>query len=111
MGPVSKVTVGTATVTGSVANVQAVVTGMAAGFRRCFNKGLVENPSMRGSVTITATLGPKGEVIAASPTKGSGLSGSVFSCVTARVATAQFDPPAGGSATVTIPVKLEVDGP
>jgi hypothetical protein len=76
---------------------------MAAGFRRCYNKGLQEDPNMKGSVRITAKIGPNGEVLSASPS-GSGLSGSVVSCVAARVSSAQFAPPEGGGATVVIPV-------
>jgi hypothetical protein len=90
---------------GSVANAQAVVAGMAAGFRRCYNKGLSEDPRMAGSVRITAKIGPNGEVLAASPS-GSGLSGTVVSCMAARVSSAQFAPPEGGSATIVSPVTL-----
>lgn len=88
---------------GSVGNASAVVAGMAAGFRRCYNKGLQEDPKMRGSVRITAKIGPNGEVLSASPS-GSGLSGTVISCVSARVSSAQFAGPEGGGATIVIPV-------
>jgi hypothetical protein len=76
---------------------------MAAGFRRCYNKGLQEDPNMKGSVRITAKIGPNGEVLSAVPS-GSGLSGTVVGCVAARVSSAQFSPPEGGGATVVIPV-------
>jgi hypothetical protein len=104
-GPVGNAQVGGAAVSGgSVSNASSVVAGMAAGFRRCYNKGLQEDPSMKGSVRITAKIGPNGEVISASPSGGGGLSGTVISCVTARVSSAQFSPPEGGGATVVIPV-------
>jgi hypothetical protein len=103
-GPVGNASIGGAAVSGgSVANASSVVAGMAAGFRRCYNKGLQEDPNMKGSVRITAKIGPNGEVLSASPS-GSGLSGSVVSCVAARVSSAQFAPPEGGGATVVIPV-------
>jgi hypothetical protein len=104
-GPVGNAQVGGAAVSGgNVANASAVVAGMAAGFRRCYNKGLAEDPNMKGSVRITAKIGPNGEVLGASPSGGGGLSGSDISCVTARVSSAQFSPPEGGGATVVIPV-------
>ncbi|MEJ7728805.1 MAG: AgmX/PglI C-terminal domain-containing protein [Polyangiaceae bacterium] len=104
-GPVGNAQVGGAAVSGgSVANASSVVAGMAAGFRRCYNKGLSEDPSMKGSVRITAKIGPNGEVLSASPSGGGGLSGGVVSCVTARVSSAQFSPPEGGGATVVIPI-------
>jgi hypothetical protein len=104
-GPVGNASIGGASVSGgNVANASSVVAGMAAGFRRCYNKGLQEDPSMKGSVRITAKIGPNGEVLGASPSGGGGLSGTVISCVTARVSSAQFAPPEGGGATIVIPV-------
>ncbi len=104
-GPVGNAQVGGASVSGgNVANASSVVAGMGAGFRRCYNKGLAEDPNMKGSVRITAKIGPNGEVLSASPSGGGGLSGTVISCVTARVSSAQFAPPEGGGATVVIPV-------
>jgi hypothetical protein len=103
-GPVGSASIGGASVSGgNVGNASAVVAGMAAGFRRCYNKGLQEDPNMKGSVRITAKIGPNGEVLGVSPS-GSGLSGSVISCVASRVSSAQFAPPDGGGATIVIPV-------
>jgi hypothetical protein len=106
-GPVGNASVGGAAVSGgNVANASSVVAGMAAGFRRCYSKGLQENPEMKGSVRITARIGPNGEVLSASPSGGGGLSGTVIGCVAARVRSAQFSPPEGGGATVVIPVSF-----
>jgi hypothetical protein len=107
-GPTGSVGVGGANVSGgSVANAGAVVAGMAAGFRRCYNKGLQENPDMKGTVRITAKIGPNGEVLGASPSGGGNLSGTVISCVAARVSSAQFAAPEGGGATIVIPVSFQ----
>ncbi|MCC6556862.1 MAG: AgmX/PglI C-terminal domain-containing protein [Polyangiaceae bacterium] len=104
-GPVGNAQVGGAAVSGgNVANASSVVAGMSAGFRRCYTRGLAEDPSMKGSVRITARVGPNGEVLSASPSGGGGLSGTVISCVVARVQSAQFAPPDGGGATIVIPV-------
>jgi hypothetical protein len=104
-GPTGSAQVGGAAVSGgSVANASSVVAGMAAGFRRCYNRGLQTDPTMKGSVRVTAKIGPNGEVLSASPSGGGGLSGEVVSCVVARVQSAQFAPPEGGSALVVIPV-------
>jgi hypothetical protein len=91
---------------GTVSNASAVVAGMASGFRRCYNRGLQEDPNMKGTVRITAKIGPSGEVVSASPSGGGSLSGTVISCVAARVASAQFAPPDGGGATIVIPVSF-----
>ena len=106
--PVGNASVGGAAVSGgNVADASAVVARMAAGFRRCYNKGLSEDPNMKGSVRITARIGPNGEVLSASPSGGSGLSPSVVSCVAARVSSASFSPPSGGGATVVIPISFQ----
>ena len=97
---------------GAIANAGAVVAGMAAGFRRCYNKGLAEEPSMKGTVKLTAKIGKEGEVLSASPSGDGSLSGTVLSCVAARVASAMFAPPDKGSATVSITVTMTpMDGP
>lgn len=106
-GPQGSANIGGAINTGgNVSNAQSVVAGMAAGFRRCYNRGLQEDPAMKGSVKITAKIGPNGEVLSASPSGGGGLSGTVIGCVAARVSSAQFAPPEGGGATIVIPVSF-----
>lgn len=106
-GPVGNANIGGAAVSGgAVSNASSVVASMGAGFRRCYNRGLQEDPAMKGSVRITAKIGPNGEVLSASPSGVSGLSGSVVSCVVARVQSAQFAPPEGGGATIVIPVSF-----
>jgi hypothetical protein len=105
--PVGNASIGGAAVSGgNVANASSVVAGMAAGFRRCYNKGLQENPEMKGSVRISVKIGPNGEVLSATPSGGGGLSGTVISCVAARVASAQFAPPDSGGASMVIPVSF-----
>jgi hypothetical protein len=104
-GPTGNAQIGGASVMGgAVSNASSVVAGMGAGFRRCYNRGLQEDPNMKGSVRIQAKIGPNGEVLSASPAGGSGLSGTVIGCVVARVQSAQFAPPEGGGATIVIPV-------
>jgi hypothetical protein len=105
--PSAGIAVGEASVAGgTVANAGAVVAGMAAGFRRCFRRGLQEDPTMKGTVRITAKIGKNGEVLAVTPSGGGTLSTTVVNCVAARVATAQFSPPEGGLATLVIPVSM-----
>ncbi len=79
---------------------------MASAFRRCYNKGLAENPDMVGSVTVTAKIGPNGEVTNTQTAWDGSVSSSVIGCVAGRVAAAKFSPPTGGTATIVIPVTL-----
>jgi hypothetical protein len=91
---------------GTVANAASVLAGMRSGFRRCYTRGLQDDPNMRGKVKITVKIGPNGEVLSATPSEVQGLSAYVIACITARVQLAQFAPPEGGGATVVIPVTL-----
>ncbi|MEP7125784.1 MAG: AgmX/PglI C-terminal domain-containing protein [Byssovorax sp.] len=94
---------------GDLPDAGGVVAAMRGGFRACYNRGLADDPTMKGSVRITASVGPNGEVKSASPSVGGGsLSSSVVSCLAARVRSAQFSPPSGGGATVVIPIIFDV---
>ena len=77
--------------------------GMRAGFRNCYNRELAQNPDAQGSIRLSITVGPGGEVqnVQAS---ASGNLGSAVTCVRSRAQAAQFDPPKGGSAVIQVPV-------
>jgi len=108
LGPAGTVTVGEIAATGGrVDGVASVIAGLRAGFRRCYNDGLRGDPAMRGSVRLTAVIGPPGDVLSVRPT-ATGLSDAVVSCVAARLASARFAAPEGGSATVDVPVTFAV---
>ena len=94
---------------GDLPDAGGVVGSMRGGFRACYNRGLGEDPTMKGSVRITASVGPNGEVRSAVPSVGGGnLSSTVVSCLAARVKSAQFSPPSGGGATLVIPIIFDV---
>jgi len=91
---------------GNVANARDVVVGMGAGFRRCYNRALQDDPTVAGSVRVTASIGPDGQVISATPTNVIGLPGNMVVCLYIRVKSAQFAPPSGGKATIVIPISF-----
>jgi hypothetical protein len=90
-------------VVGAVSNALAVVAGMRAGFRACYQRELNSNPEASGRISLTIKVGPGGEVqsVQAAP---SGNLGSAVACVRARAAAAQFAPPEGGTAVIQVPV-------
>jgi len=94
---------------GDIFDAPTVVAGMRGGFRACYKRGLDEDPTMKGSVRITATVGANGEVKSAQPSVGGGkLSSTVVACLANRVRSAQFSPPSGGGATLVIPIIFDV---
>jgi hypothetical protein len=93
---------------GHVANAAAVSAGMAAGFRRCYRKALLSDPTQAGPLTLIATIGANGEVLSVSPLSWNGLGPSVLSCASARVSAAQFAPPDRSPVRLTIPITFRV---
>ncbi|MBI4703125.1 MAG: energy transducer TonB [Deltaproteobacteria bacterium] len=105
-GPEGSAIVGGAGVSGgNVANASAVVARMRGRFRRCYQQGLAQNPEMQGSVNLVARVGPNGEVLSVGGGGGGSL-GGIVPCLKAVVAGAQFAPPDGGGATISIPISF-----
>lgn len=103
-GPTGSANVGGAGVSGgNVANANAVVARMRGRFRRCYQQGLDQNPDMQGSVTLTAKIGPNGEVLGVGG-GGGGAIGPIVGCLKAVVQSGGFSPPEGGGAIVSIPI-------
>lgn len=90
---------------GTIADVQSLAPAFQAGFRRCYDKGLQEDPGMKGSFRLTVRVGPNGGVLSVS-SENAKLSATVVLCAAARVSATHFPPPVGGSATVVIAVDL-----
>lgn len=80
------------------------VAGMAAAFRRCYNRALEDDAEVRGSIRVTAKIGAGGEVTHAHATSTGSLPRATVACVVDRVMGATFTPPARGGATVVIPL-------
>ncbi len=111
-GPVASVSIGAPALSGgTIDNASAVVAGMSAGFRRCVNKALVSDASSAQTgavVRLIAKIDANGAVIAATSSGAVGLAAPVVACMTARVGAAQFAPSVGGTATLVIPVTVQI---
>lgn len=95
---------GGAAVNGNVANAAAVVQSMAADFRRCYNRGLQEDPSSQGSVRLRGRIGASGEVLSADTYVPPRISATVCNCLLDVMMSKRFGPPEGGGATIVIPI-------
>jgi hypothetical protein len=92
---------------GSVANAATVIARMRARFRRCYQRAIKTTPSAAGVATLTAEIGPNGEVTAVTTTHDAPLD-AVAPCLKAVVASGGFAPPSGGAATVKIALTFAV---
>ncbi|MBI4952369.1 MAG: cell envelope integrity protein TolA [Myxococcales bacterium] len=90
---------------GAVKNASSVVARMRGGFRRCYEQGLASDPSLQGSVTLVATIGPNGEVRSVSG--GGGALGSIVGCLKGVVQSGAFAKPEDGTgAVISIPINF-----
>lgn len=105
-GPTGSASVTSNVAAGSVSNAQQVVAGMRAGFRRCYQQALDQNPDVAGAIKLTLRVGPGGEVSSVTASDSGNLPPTVVSCVKARAQAAQFAPPDGGSAVINVPVSF-----
>ena len=110
-GPKGSASIGSVSLTGGgIGNAARVVAGMRAGFRNCYQRGLVEYPDAAGRIQLVVRVGAGGEVEGVTQSYSGELSASVISCVVARVRAAQFDPPEGGSTIINVPVTFDAEG-
>ena len=90
-----------------IRNAAAVIAGLRAGFRRCYERAIAIDPDTEGRIALALKVGPNGEVQSVGAVPEGHLSTTVVGCIRARAQAAQFDPPQGGlGAVVQVPVSL-----
>jgi len=82
---------------------------MSPKFRECYQIGLWQNSSQRGSVRLVVEVDANGHPSDVSTTGGDGLDKMVISCLMSVVRKETFAPPVGGPAVVTIPLHFGSD--
>lgn len=80
-----------------------VVASLRPAFRNCFSRWLDAKSDAEGSVQLALELGCAGEVHAISA-DAKGVDDQTVGCLFGVVGPAQFEPPAGGHATLKVPV-------
>jgi hypothetical protein len=92
------------TTVGKVPDAGRVIGGLRGMLKACYRHELDDNPAAQGTIRVTATIGPNGDVRSVQAAN-SGLSSKMSGCVSGVVRGAQFGPPeGGGSAIVTVPM-------
>lgn len=99
--------------TGAVTGAPTAVVGAAAAvanlgpyFRRCYNRALHDDPTMKGTVRLTGKIGADGTVLHASWGSAAGLSPQLGDCLKRALLAQRFHPPDGGGATLVVPISL-----
>jgi hypothetical protein len=86
---------------GKISNASRIIGLARAKARACYQQGLSSNPDMEGRASFTLTISGSGSVSSASVSPSGSLSPGVASCIKGALSGLSFDPPEGGSATVS----------
>ncbi len=83
--------------------IQRVVRQHMGGFRMCYEKGLVKNPALAGTVKVKFVIAADGKVSTASDAGSDLPDETVKTCIINQVKSLTFPQPEGGIVTVTYP--------
>jgi hypothetical protein len=89
---------------------EKAVTDTFAAFRHCHERALRHDPTQNGHAAIVLRVGAEGRVVAAETYGACELSHEAVACMTGAAAKLRFEPPAGGTATITIPAVFAARG-
>jgi hypothetical protein len=94
-----------------VSNAEAVIRSQIhPGAKRCYQRGLEQDPTQAGKLVILIKVAPSGEVDSASASSNTGLSASVASCIAGVARRAKFDPPGANGSTISVPFNFVKQG-
>ncbi len=94
-----------------VSNAEAVIRQQIhPGAKRCYQRGLEQDPTQSGKLVLLIKVSPNGEVDSASPSSNSGLSAQVASCIANVARRAKFDPPGANGASISVPFNFVKQG-
>jgi Protein kinase domain len=87
-----------------IPNAGEVIGSLRPKLRACYNASLAAKPELTGQMRARLAVAPDGRVFNARFTEGRMPDRAVMSCVLDALRGAKFDPPAGGAASIDIPV-------
>lgn len=88
------------------AKTQAIVRGHLPEIQRCYERGRMDDPDLKGRVTVRITISAIGAVSAARIDSSTLGNGGVEGCILNAVQTWKFPAPIGGSAVISYPFNL-----
>ena len=102
---VGKATVGKTEVDGAVdsASVSKTIRGSSAAVKRCYDKALLVNPTLKGKISVTILINEKGRVESVEISEDTVKDAEVTKCIKGVVSRLRFPKPDGGPASVTFP--------
>jgi hypothetical protein len=108
--PVGNVDYGGSSMSVPVSNAEAVIRGqLHPRAKRCYQKGLENDPTLSGRIVLTIKVGPSGEVDSASPAVSGNL-GSIAGCIASAARGLKFDAPGPNGSTISVPFNFVKQG-
>ena len=102
--PVGNVDLGPSSMSVPVSNAEAVIRSQIfPGAKRCYQRGLEQDPTQAGKLVILIKVSPSGEVDSATASSNTGLSASVASCIAGVARRAKIDPPGANGSSISVP--------
>jgi hypothetical protein len=109
--PVGNVEYGGSSMSVPVSNAEAVIRNqIEPGAKRCYQRGLENDPSQAGKLVILIKVAPSGEVDSVSAASNSGLSAQVAGCIQSVARRAKFDAPGASGSTISVPFNFLKQG-
>jgi hypothetical protein len=94
-----------------VSNAEAIIRAQIfPGAKRCYQRGLEQDPTQAGKLVLLIKVAPSGEVDSASPSSNTGLSASVASCIAGVARRAKFDAPGANGSSISVPFNFVKQG-
>ena len=102
---VGKASVGKTEVDGAVdsASVAKTIKGSSAAVKRCYDKALLANPTLKGKVSVTILINEKGRVESIDIAEDTLKDAETIKCIKGVISRLRFPKPDGGPASVTFP--------
>jgi len=99
------------TISVPVSNAEATIRRQIhPGAKRCYQRGLQQDPTQAGRLVITIKVAPGGDVDSASVASNGGLSAQVASCIALVARRAKFDAPGPDGSTISVPFNFVKQG-
>jgi hypothetical protein len=92
------------TISVPVSNAEATIRRQIhPGAKRCYQRGLQQDPTQAGRLVVTIKVAPGGDVDSASVASNARLSVQVASCIALVARRAKFDAPGSDGSTISVP--------
>jgi hypothetical protein len=96
---------------GTLPNQNEAVAALRSGLGGCVARVRAQHSDAEGQVTLTIRVGLAGQVLGVAAQQTTKIPATLVSCMATRAATAEFEPPRGAKAQVSVVIPVTVSKP